>query len=523
MMKDANLQSRGTVGQSSWSNRILLLSLAGIFFLTFYPFRFEYRESARFLFPFSLNGWGKGINAADIILNILLFVPFGFGLAGKLRERGKSKAAALLVAYISGAVLSYLVEFLQIYIPPRDSGWGDIITNSSGALIGAWVFELAGVSVVAWFSRRERELETWLSLPKIGVFIALYIGFWSVVVKPLQKQGRLTNWALDSYLAVGDSASLRPGPPWKGRIHELDIWNRALPANQARKITSGQSANGQDSAPLIAYRFSGEAPFHDRQHFLPDLDWASEVPAGIPSGAALDGESWLISTGPVAALVSSIENSGQFALRLTCEPAETFGADARILSIGSPSGASNVELSQYGSALAFWFRDKVSMRRARMTWVVPHVFSPNQTRNLLLSFNGSTLVLYVDGREYAHPYELGPGVVLAGYIRRVKAVELDGYEYVLYAMIFFPIGCLLGFAGRRPDVGWTSRLCFLSASLLLPALLLEWVLADVAGREVSLSSMCLSVLVGLAGSLWINADHAVSGAPRGERETVSAR
>ncbi len=523
-MTDASLQVSSAPAETSWANRVLLLSLAGIFFLTLYPFRFVDQNSARFLFPFSLNGWGKGMDLLDIFLNILLFIPFGFGLGEKLRERGRSKVATFAIVYAAGALLSYGVEFIQVYIPMRDSGWGDIITNSSGAAIGALLFESQlGAGIIDWFSTRERALDSWLSLAKIGVLVSLYVGFWCILAGPLQKQTKLADWSPDTFLAVGNSASLRPVPAWKGRVLELDIWNHPVSAELAREITSQQEGTHPSLDSMVAYSFSGAAPFGDARHFLPNLAWASEPPSSQLSDGATLGPSWLISAGPVPTLVSSVETTGQFALRLVCEPTGSGDADGRILSLSAPSGSVNMELRQDGSALAFWFRNPFSARRARMSWIVPQVFAAHQPRNLLLSFDGFKLSLYVDGRDYGYPYELGPGVALARYIRRVKAVELTGYDDIYYAIIFFPIGCLLGFAWRKSSAPWRVRFGFLMTGFLLPAIVLEWVLVDAAKRPVSFHDIWFSALLAVAGGLWMNADRSFSRSPRNREEPVAAR
>lgn len=524
-MTDANLRVSTAPTEISWANRILLLSLAGIFFLTLYPFRFVDQQSARFLFPFCLDGWGKGIDPLDMFLNILLFIPFGFGLAERLRERGRSKVAAFVIVYAVGALLSYAVELLQIYIPMRDSGWGDIITNSSGAAIGALMFESRlGSGLTAWFNARERAIEASLNVTKVGVLVFLYISCWCVLARRLQKQTKLADWTQDSFLAVGDSTSLRPAVGWKGRVLELDLWNHSVPAELARKITSQPAGDSASPNSMAEYRFSGVAPFQDDRHFLPSLRWASETPLTESSrGATLDGTSWLISAGPVPALVRSVETTGQFALRLVCQPAGSDDAYGPILSLSSPSGAANLELWQFRSALAFWFRNPFSMRRRRMSWIVPRFFIPNQMRNLLLSFDGSRLSLYVDGHDYGHPYELGPGVALARYIRNVKAVELSGYDYIFYAIVFFPIGCLLGFAWRRFRAEWLSRIIFMLVGFLLPAVVLEWVLIDAAGRSISFPNIWFAASLALAGSLWLNADRGFIRSLRRRQESVPAR
>ncbi|MGA9885270.1 MAG: VanZ family protein [Candidatus Acidiferrales bacterium] len=522
-MTDAKFHRRGASDQICWSNRVVLLSLAGILFLTLYPFQFAHAESVRFLFPFSLNGWGKGGRFLDGLLNVLLFIPFGFGVGEKLRERGRSKTFTFFVVWALGALLSYSVEFTQIYIPFRDSGWGDVFTNSSGAAVGALMFDYMGAGIIAWFSTRERVLESSLSLAKIGVLLFLYIGLWCVLAGPLQRQTKVADWTRDSFLVLGNSASLRPGTPWKGRISELDIWNRAIPNQLAQKLTAAPMMVDPTLAPLIDYKFSGSAPFRDNRQFLPSLDWATQAPSPQNAGAEFDGQSWLISAGPVPTLVSSVETTGHFAMRVICESAESPESDAHIVSLSSPTGAVNMDLGQSGSALTFWFRDPLSMRRFRMTWIVPQVFVSKQTRNLLLSFNGTALSLFINGHEFGHPYEFGPGLALAHYVRRVKSAELKGYGYIFYAMIFFPAGCLVGFAWRKSGMRWIGRVCFLAAAYFLPAFVIEWALADAASRALSFGNVWFCVLLTLAGSAWINADRRFTHVLRREREPVSVR
>ncbi|MDQ2931267.1 MAG: VanZ family protein [Gemmatimonadota bacterium] len=64
----------------------------------------------------------------DAVLNVILFIPLGVGLrlAGLSRRR----------AYAIGLVTTITVELLQLYIPGRDTSLGDVVTNSSGALLG---------------------------------------------------------------------------------------------------------------------------------------------------------------------------------------------------------------------------------------------------------------------------------------------------------------------------------------------------------------------------------------------------
>ena len=143
-------------GGCGWSNRILILATAGILFLTLYPFRFDFNAvspggASSLLLGTSL----KPAGFLDGFLNVLLFVPVGFGFAEKFRERGKSFAFTLVLALAAGALFSYTIELLQFYIPQRDSGWEDVLTNTSGSVVGCVSVEILGKSLLHGLSSCE--------------------------------------------------------------------------------------------------------------------------------------------------------------------------------------------------------------------------------------------------------------------------------------------------------------------------------------------------------------------------------
>jgi VanZ family protein len=147
-----------------WSNWILWASVVGILLLTLYPFRLDFaRKPAGGGNPFLLGASHEAKGLLGSVLNVLLFVPFGFGLSKKLRERGRSRAATLLVVFAAGAAFSYGVEFAQIYIPPRDSGWFDVVTNSTGSAAGFFFYEIFGAMAIGFLSKGEERLRRWRS------------------------------------------------------------------------------------------------------------------------------------------------------------------------------------------------------------------------------------------------------------------------------------------------------------------------------------------------------------------------
>lgn len=84
----------------------------------------------------------------DVAANLLAYLPFGLLFGLTLRTRHKARWTVLMVA-LAGVALSAMMEFVQMYLPSRISSNLDLLTNCSGALLGA----LLAVSIEprSWF------------------------------------------------------------------------------------------------------------------------------------------------------------------------------------------------------------------------------------------------------------------------------------------------------------------------------------------------------------------------------------
>jgi VanZ family protein len=507
-MKNSSKVDRGRGGAPAWSNRILILAIAGILFLTLFPFRFDFHAKLpRNVSPFLLQSGMKSVGAFDDMLNVLLFIPFGFGLAAKIRQQGKSRAAAFALTLGGGALFSYTVEFLQNYVPSRDSGWHDVLTNTTGSVAGFALFMVAGEIAFRLLSAGEGQLQALLTLRRAFWLIPLYFILWCAVSIPLQEETQPINWNSSDLLVVGNLATVRRGSAWKGKVYRLDLWNHAVPDEFGRRLTAGDMTEVDSSDPLAAYDFLGGAPFRDQRNFLPALFWNADAPVAMdPNAIVLDGSSWLVSEVPVKDFVGDLKRTRQFAVHVVCAPADTVGEDKRIVAISRGQGGTDLDIRRDETNLVFWFRNGLSARRSVLAWSVPNVFSPNQVRNILFSYDGSNLSLYVDGEKEARTLQLGPGTALARLIRNVKPSELEGYRYVYYALLFFPGGILLGVTARNPNLHGITNLLCMAAGFLLPPILHEMILIHVTGRTVSFTGIALAFCLVVGGSLWINAD-----------------
>lgn len=82
-------------------------------------------------------GWSY---CKDVIINIAGFVPLGFFFCAYLTRLRRRNRAAFETILIGGAI-SLAIELLQAYIPTRQSGMTDVITNTLGTGIGTVLYQ----------------------------------------------------------------------------------------------------------------------------------------------------------------------------------------------------------------------------------------------------------------------------------------------------------------------------------------------------------------------------------------------
>ena len=112
--------------------------LLGIAYLTLFPFHFDFAPTCIFhRYPFLLETSVKrphvfGFFSERSLVCSLRIWRFRSGV-----QAGRTVAGfRFFWRSLAGAGVSYTVEVLQFYIPARDSGWEDVISNSMGSLAG---------------------------------------------------------------------------------------------------------------------------------------------------------------------------------------------------------------------------------------------------------------------------------------------------------------------------------------------------------------------------------------------------
>jgi glycopeptide antibiotics resistance protein len=116
---------------------------------TLFPFHLSIEETATRRMGFFLS-WFEPLEKGwhGWILNVLLFLPFGFAVAWWARVRRWRWLSRPLAVGAAGFLFSYAVEFLQLFVVWRNSSWDDVVLNTAGALVGRLLFERWGTHLL---------------------------------------------------------------------------------------------------------------------------------------------------------------------------------------------------------------------------------------------------------------------------------------------------------------------------------------------------------------------------------------
>src|SRR5882724_4440791 len=135
-MKTGKIDSHQVKSPTAWSRRLITASLFGILFFTLFPYWVDFSSTPDGdRNPFTLGGPLQFDGILHSVLNILLFIPFGFAIYAIPNVRRKSWWKAAALAFGVGWLLSYSIEIVQMYMPTRDSAWDDVIANALGSML----------------------------------------------------------------------------------------------------------------------------------------------------------------------------------------------------------------------------------------------------------------------------------------------------------------------------------------------------------------------------------------------------
>ncbi len=79
-------------------------------------------------------------NIQDTILNIILFIPFGFLLSGAVQKKQYSLVNTFFIVLIIGTLFTISIESIQYFLLTRTSSLIDVMNNILGTIVGVILF-----------------------------------------------------------------------------------------------------------------------------------------------------------------------------------------------------------------------------------------------------------------------------------------------------------------------------------------------------------------------------------------------
>jgi len=462
----------------------LLVWMFWVAILTLYPFEFAPPVHWTML----LDDDSLVRRGPDVISNVMLFVPFGIWVHAEGRRRAVPVGRILIVTAAAGAAISFVLEWLQLSLPSRFPSLLDVASNTAGAVTGVALHRGWASLAVATVARlRDR-----LTPPRMLVLMGGYTLAALLVSVLLQTQTRLSNWDERYPLLVGNE---RTGDrPWRGRVFALQLTDAATPAAALRRFAE-EGSRAFAGARVAEFDFSNGGPYGDASGHMPALGWTRHSDREAAHGAVVSGRTWLETDGAASTLVRRLRETNAFTLYVRCatEDVDQRGP-ARIVSNSLDPFHRNFTVGQWGRSLVVRVRTPHTGENGlRPELVIPNVFTDEQPRDILVTYDGAVLQAVIGGSPGAFRFELGPGSALAAMaVSYLSAVDLEMYAVVYLVVLFVPPAVFIAVAGktRRDRLYWSA------AWIASFAALLEAAIALTIGRSVEWGEPLRTAAVG---------------------------
>jgi hypothetical protein len=439
-------------------------------------------------------GFSPGSHQHDPVhfgLNLLMFVPFGALVHHGRQRRGANLFTIVITVGTAALLISFGLEWLQRLLPGRDPSLVDITANTAGALVGVFASQTFGAGIARWINTlRALASPTALTVALVSVMVVSL-----AISGGLQARTRLSNWSPEYPLLVGNE---RTGDrPWRGTVFSFEITDAATPLTLVRRFAAGDSVVLQGTS-VARFNFAGRAPYRDATESVADLDWTAQPTDAAEGSLAMTDQSWLQTRVAPSSLVHRLRETNAFTLRITCATSDpSQGGPARIVSNSVSPALRNFTVGQEGADLVVRVRTPLTgLNGTRAETVVPKVFTNDKPRDILITYDGTSLVVAVAPSNQIVRTELSPGLNAALTLRPriVRLTQQWLYKLGYLAVLFLPAAVLIDLFGRaRRD-----RVMFSIAYVFTAATAIEGVLMLTSGRAFDLGNACVTAAAGAA-------------------------
>ena len=504
-----------------WAIKIAIYSLLLILILTLFPFDFSANQYSSF--TTIADNFSHRFTSADVIINILLFMPLGFGLMGCLYQRSQTQfqeAVSFTVVLLSCLILSLAIEILQLFSPSRYPSFADVVSNSLGGLLGLFSFLQWRYELFYWTITQRPQTRSHVSF-RVGVITFLgYAIFIFFISSHLQTTASIGNWSLFVPLLLGNDQTGQH--PWQGFVTDVAIADRSLTESDVERVltTKNLATVAQDSV-VASYKLTHEKEkYWDRSGHSPHLIWQGEL-AKVEERqitgrnikerddnnrtVLLSSKRWLVTEGDAIDALDRIRRAAQFTLSITLAPenVEQTGP-ARILTLSADRGSQNLTLGQEKSSLVIWLRTlRAKDQRVQPELVFPGIFKDVQMHHLIITYDGSVVRCYIDHPHDQHRLELYPGLACP-LCTSLSPFSSQLYRFLYYSILFAPAGYIVGLFTITLRRQLLLQILSISGGMLILPFLQEFVLANTDWNRIRGDNFLISILITASITLAVN-------------------
>ncbi|MFZ1027060.1 MAG: VanZ family protein [Limnoraphis robusta] len=437
---------------NSWGEHIFVrgftVSLLFILLVTLFPFDFIWNNLS---WQEISNRFHNPSDFTDVINNILLFFPLGFSLASLLQQRRLSGFKVILIVFAASTVFSCTIEFLQVFIPSRKPTILDIVTNSMGGTLGGLSCHFWKENILNSLSFYILKIYRFLSIKylTLGLIVYTSIAVLFSIYLPIIPTN-LSNWDLNFPLLIGNEKTGYRS--WNGYISEVWIANRSIDQEEVKLAFSTSNFSQSLEEGLIAfYPLNNTENLQDATNNLPNLVWQgnlTHVPENL--GVFIEKNNYLSTVYPATILIEKLRETSEFTISLkvaTVNLQQT--GPARIISLSGSPYERNFTLGQEKTDLIFRLRTPMTGDNgSNPELLIRDVFRDKNPHHIIVTYVGSRVRIYIDKVQNYYTFELAPVInffQLTHLLENpVNSVSIKSYRFLYYALIFLPLGILLG-------------------------------------------------------------------------------
>lgn len=470
----------------NWDYFIVIISSLIIFFATLHPFNFQL--SGSWSIRDLLTDFNNSSFFQDQVNNVLLFMPFGFGLASILQRKKIKILGQLLITVTLSATLSLTVELLQTLIPSRAPTPSDIFHNSFGGFLGLLCFYIYGSRSFNLTLNKLENSHSSKSIKKIVIFSLAYVLFAFLISIPWQSMTNLSSWDRDFHLILGNEGT--GDRPWKGDVSQLYISDRAISQSEVKKLLVDENNFQWEASSLIAdYQLTQiKNNYQDRTGNLSELVWEGEEASEKQSilkeeQPPINSHHWLKTKIPATTLSQRIGKTSEFTISANIATADVnVVGPGRIISMSADGQHRNFTLGQQEDNLEFRVRTPLTgSNGSDLNMNIPGVFTSENSHHIVITYSKATLEIYIDKIRNYHSLHL---------------LEIIPKKQILfyYGITFIPLGVCLALLTTLVKRRLNFYRILLWVGILLPSLILEATLINGSGKNPSLKNLLIGTL-----------------------------